>query len=227
MKRKAIWWRSVKRGAEIAPLKLVKKKECLVPTCWGWLFIVFAAFTIGAGYMRYIHSFLSLSRPVPAQILAVEEWLPPRALESAASEFEHHGYSLLVVLGDEKRWVVPILEKAGVDKTQIVTIPLERVRKDRTFASAVALGNWLLSSGMSGKPVNIFTLGVHARRSWVLFRKALGSGSAVGIISCENPYYDPGRWWRSSEGFKAVLDETLAYLYTELFFLPARGPEMI
>ena len=27
----------------------------------------------------------------------------------------------------------------------------------------------------------------------------------------------------SSEGFKTVIDETIAYLYTELYFLPAKA----
>ncbi len=84
--------------------------------------------------MRNIHSFLSLSEPVDAQILAVEEWIPVPALESAASEFKHHGYIRLVVLGDEKRWVVPILKEAGVDERRIVKVPSQPVLKDRTFA---------------------------------------------------------------------------------------------
>ena len=90
---------------------------------------------------------------------------------------------------------------------------------------AVALRKWLLASGMSGnavKAVNVYTLGVHARRSLLLFREALGSDFTVGIISCEDPDYDPRRWWESSEGFKTVIDETIAYAYTQLFFLPAR-----
>ena len=153
----------------------------------------------------------------------MEEWIPPHALESAAYEFKAKGYCLLVVLGDEGKLVVSTLERAGVDGRQIVKIPVEPVLKDRTFAYAVALRNWLLSSGMSGKAVNLFTLGVHARRSWMLFRKELGSDFTFGIISCEEQDYDPERWWESSEGFKIVLDETLAYIYTRLVFIPLRA----
>ena len=201
-------------------LKLVKKRECWVPTCWGWILIfLLLCFSIGF-YTKSIHSFLSVSRPVQAQILAVDEWIPPQALESAASEFKERGYAHLVVLGDERRWVAPILASAGVNEKRIVAIHFETVRKDRTFASAVALRDWLLSSGMSGKAVNLFTLGVHARRSWLLFREALGPGSRVGVIACANPEYDPNKWWESSAGFKTVIDETIAYIYTELFFFP-------
>ena len=82
-------------------LRLVKRKELWVPTRWGWMLIAFTAFAIAAGYVRNIHSFLSVSEPAQAQILAVEEWIPPHALERAASEFKNHEYSYLVVIGDE------------------------------------------------------------------------------------------------------------------------------
>ena len=118
-------------------------------------------------------------------------------------------------------WVLSVLRKAGVDEGRIVKVSVDSVRKDRTFASAVALRKWLLASGVPGKAVNVYTLGVHARRSLQLFREALGPGFTVGIISCEDPYYDPNRWWQSSEGFKTVICETLSYIYTQLFFSPA------
>src|SRR5208283_2894306 len=204
-------------------MNLVKKTELWVPTWRGWVLIVFAIFGMVAGYVRNIDSFLSVSEPVQAQILAVEEWIPPYAIESAASEFKDHGYTLLVVLGNERRWVVPLLKEAGVDERQIVKVPVQPVLKDRTFSFAVALRNWVTASGMSGKAVNVYTLGVHARRSWLLFRKALGPDFTVGIISCADPYYDPKRWWESSEGFKTVIDETIAYIYTEVVFLPVRA----
>ena len=176
--------------------KLIKKKECCVPTFPALLLVCLMVCFAIVFYGKNIHSFLSLTQPVHAQILAVEEWIPPHAIESAASEFKDHGYTLLVVLGDERRWVVPILKEAGVDERRIVKIPSQPVRKDRTFASAVALRNWLLASGMPGKAINVYTLGVHARRSWLLFREALGPDFRVGIISCENPDYDPKKWWR-------------------------------
>jgi hypothetical protein len=204
-------------------LRLVKRKELWVPTYWGWVLIVLTIFGMVAGYMRNIEAFLSVSEPVQAQILAMEEWIPPYAIESAASEFKDHGYTLLVVLGNDRRWVVPILKEAGVDERLIVKIPVPPVRKDRTFAFGVALKNWLLASGMPGKAVNVYTVGVHARRSWLLCREALGPGFTVGVISCADPYYDPNRWWKSSEGFKTVIDETIAYIYTQLVFLPVKA----
>ena len=185
--------------------------------------ILFTAVVMVAGYVRNVQSFLSVSEPVQAQILAVEEWIPPYAIESAASEFKAHGYVQLVVLGNDRRWVVPILKESGIDERQIVKVPVQPAIRDRTFAFAVALRNWVQASGITDKTVNVFTLGVHARRSWVLFRKALGPEFKVGIIACEDPYYDPNSWWESSEGFKTIIMETISYAYTQLIFLPANA----
>lgn len=206
-------------------LRLAKRKELWVPTLLGWVLIVLTVFALITIYVRNIHSFLSVSKPVRTQILAVEEWISPRAIEGAGSEYINHDYIILVVIGDEKRWVIPILEKSGVNKKRIVQIPVPTPQKDRTFASAVALDNWLKSSGMYGKAVNIYSSGTHGRRSWMLFREALGTDYPLGVISFQSPGYDPKRWWKSSEGFRSVIYETIAYAYTEFFFLPVKALE--
>jgi hypothetical protein len=71
--------------------------------------------------------------------------------------------------------------------------------------------------------LNLYTVGAHARRSWSLYRKALGPRFEVGVISCENEEYDPERWWESSAGLKTVIDETIAWLYSQFFFLTPQG----
>jgi len=204
-------------------MRLAKRKEIWVPTCWGWTLIVLALFALAVGYVNYVHSFLAVSKPVQAQVLAVDGWSSVHGLETAASEFKAHGYARLVVFDPQGRWIISTLERAGVDENRIVRITPKRVSRDRTFTYAIALDNWLQSSGLPGKDVNIMSEGVHARRSWLLFRKALGPAAAVGVISYPNQDYDPDRWWESSAGFKTVIDETIAYIYTELFFLPARA----
>jgi hypothetical protein len=42
----------------------------------------------------------------------------------------------------------------------------------------------------------------------------------VGIIAIPTPDYEARRWWRYSEGVRAVLGESIAYLYAKLFFHP-------
>ena len=113
-----------------------------------------------------------------------------------------------------------ILEQLGLDKNMMVVIPAPPVIKDRTYASAVAMKNWLTASPRPIKAVNLVTLGAHARRSRLLFEQALGPGITVGIIALEDPRYDHRHWWRSSLGVRTTLGEIIAYGYARFFFRP-------
>ena len=68
--------------------------------------------------------------------------------------------------------------------------------------------------------VDVFTLGAHARRSRLLFEKALGDEVAMGVIAAPDQTYDQDHWWRSSNGVRTVLSELIAYLYAVIFFHP-------
>jgi hypothetical protein len=71
--------------------------------------------------------------------------------------------------------------------------------------------------------INVVTTTAHARRTRLLFEKALGAGVTVGIIAAPNPDYDPKHWWRSSDGFREVIGEGIAYVYARLFFYPSKN----
>jgi uncharacterized SAM-binding protein YcdF (DUF218 family) len=100
----------------------------------------------------------------------------------------------------------------------IIAIPAPPVIRDRTYASAVALKDWLKKAPFPIKGINLVSLGTHARRSRLLFEKALGSGITVGIIAIPDVRYDPQAWWKSSLGVRLTLDELIAYLYARFFF---------
>jgi hypothetical protein len=170
-------------------------------------------------YTRNIHRFLSISKPVNAKVLVIEDGAPLHLIEMAAFEFKEHDYSVLMILGKTNRWIIPYLINEGIDEDKTVRISVDTVERDRTFASAIALKNWFLTSQNYDKSINVLTLGVHARRSWMLFRSALGPEFSVGVIAYDDPAYDRHRWWSSSEGFKKVIDETIAYVYTRIFVL--------
>ena len=61
---------------------------------------------------------------------------------------------------------------------------------------------------------------VHARRTRLLFQKALGSDIKVGIISIPPDDFPARQWYRYSAGIKDVIAESAAYLYARLFFHP-------
>ena len=67
-------------------------------------------------------------------------------------------------------------------------------------------------------------MGPHARRSRLLFEKAFGRDTRVGIIALEDRDYDPAHWWKSSQGVRTVTDELIAYGYARLLFHPAAQP---
>jgi len=95
--------------------------------------------------------------------------------------------------------------------------------RDRTYSSAIALRNWLREHDMQVRSLNIATEGAHARRTRMLFEKALGANVAVGVISVPSPDFDARHWWLYSEGVEEVVTEGVAYLYAKFFFLPSQS----
>jgi len=188
-----------------------------------------------AGYFAVtnVHSFLAVNDPVDGGILVIEGWTPDYAFAEAISEFKLHHYDKLYVTGGEiehggalsgyrtyAELGVTILSGMGMDATSFQAAPAPAVGRDRTYASAIALKQLLLRNGKSPNEINLLTLGVHARRSCLLFEKAFGPGTKVGIVAIKDQSYDPARWWKYSRGFRSVTDELVAYCYARLFFHP-------
>ena len=112
------------------------------------------------------------------------------------------------------------LKKRGVPSRMVQMVPSRVMNRDRTYASAVALREWFREHDMTMSSLNVLTEDTHARRTHLLFEKALGKNVAVGIIAVPNPDYNARRWWKYSEGVKDVVSEGIAYLYARLFFIP-------
>lgn len=204
-----------------------------LPTWRGWVlvFLVVAAALITGMYR--IHAFLAVNQPVSSDVMVVEGWLPDFALKKAVQIFKSQNYHLMVVTGgpieagnvlvnykNYAQLAATILEQLGLEKSMMVVIPAPHVIQDRTYASAVAMKNWLTASQLSLKTINLVTLGAHARRSRRLFEQALGPGITVGIMALEDPRYDHRRWWKSSLGVRMTLGEIIAYGYARFFFKP-------
>ena len=214
-------------------LGLTKRKECCVPTFRGWLLLVLAGALAGLLTFKGISPFLSPTRPVESRVLAVEGWLPDYAMEQALGEFRKNHYELLVVTGpplehgyhlfEYKTYAelgAATLKRLGLEEKMLVAVPSAHTQKDRTFTSGLALKQWLQQNRPSITAVNVVTLGVHSRRTWLLFEKALSPDYSVGIIAATDRDYDSARWWRSSYGFRAVVGEVIAYAYARLLFSP-------
>jgi uncharacterized SAM-binding protein YcdF (DUF218 family) len=207
------------------------RRECLVPTWRGWvLFTLFGIALMATGVLR-VHGLLAVTEPVPSRVLVVEGWVPDYVLEEARAEFERHRYGRLYVTGgplergghlsEYKTYAAlgaATLIRIGMSKDVIEAVPAPSVGRDRTFTSAVTLKNWLRQHNSDRTSINIVSLGTHARRSRLLFQKAFGEDSRVGIIAIDDRDYDPRHWWQSSHGVRTVADELVAYIYALVIF---------
>jgi hypothetical protein len=197
------------------------------------LVLLFAVAALVVFSIRGAYSFLAVNDPVDKGALVVEGWLPDYALQQALTEFGRGHHSQIFVTGGPLANGAPLSEyrtfaelgaatlmRLGLNTNVVQAVPAPRVRLDRTYASAVALKNWLGSHRITETNFDVISLGPHSRRSRLLFEKALGKNYKVGVIAVGNQEYDTNRWWESSSGVRTMVDETVAYVYTRLFFHP-------
>lgn len=215
-------------------MKLFAPRNCWVPTRRGWLLIavlVLAGVVLLAGRLN---AFLSPTRPIPADVLVLEYWLPDSAMKDLLAEFRRGGYQRLVISGGPlpEQWqsqsryksggelTGATLASMGLETNLMVVMPSPNAPRDRTYSMALGVKAWLDSSQTAVRAVNLYSLGPHARRSRLLYEKALGDRIKVGVIARPADDYDPNRWWSSGKGFHEVVGEALAYLYARILFHP-------
>ncbi|HEX2540947.1 MAG TPA: hypothetical protein VHM00_07675 [Caldimonas sp.] len=211
---------------------LVRRRQVWLPTWQGWLLIaaaLAAALVIGA---QRIVGFLAVSEPAPgARILVVEGWLEQADLRQAIAAYKRGGYErVLTTGGPVESWSDPpglvssavraagfIASKAPPGLT-VTPVPAPAADRDRTFLSAVALRDWARREGVTLGAIDLFTAGVHARRSRMMFAEALGPSATVGVLAAPVRDWDPARWWASSNGAKTVVGESLGLAWTVCCF---------
>jgi len=181
-----------------------------------------------------IHDYLAVNLPVEGNILVVESWIwHSSAIREAAEEFTRGHYSYVVTLGSidtlangmgfqsSAQLAARRLNELGVDETRIVALDVPSVKLHHTYTSAIVLREWLIESHIKPTGINVFTMGAHARKSLVLFGRALGPGITVGVIAGTDDSYNARRWWLSPRGFYIVARKTIGYLYAILWPFPA------
>jgi hypothetical protein len=216
---------------------LFRRRECLVPTWRGWLAILLVAALVGTAFTRGIYSWLAVQDPVPGGVLVVEGWAPDHALKAALAEFRARPYEGLyttgipleqgAVLSQYKTYAnlsASVIVGMGADPQEVHAVPTSEIKKDRTYATAIALRDWLAAHHVSAEKVNVFTIGAHARRTRLLYEMAFGPGSRIGIVAVPHNDFNPGYWWRSSSGFRTITSEVIAYGYARFLFHPEPVP---
>lgn len=196
----------------------------------GKLVALLAVAALAFAGARGLYAFLAVTARVPADVLVVDGWLPTYDLEKAAEEYSRGHYrTVLAVRGvyefdssDLDRpvddYVADILMRHGVPRERLSSVLFPGLQKDRTYTSALAVGEWFRQHNLPLAALDLTTMGAHARRSRLLYRKALGSGVRIGVVALESPIFDGRHWWRSSEGIREVLFEGVAYVCVRLFF---------
>jgi uncharacterized SAM-binding protein YcdF (DUF218 family) len=197
--------------------------------------VLFAAFL----FLWRVYPFLAVTDRVDTNLLVVEGWIHKYAIRAAVAEFRSNSYQRVFTTGGPVEGTggyindyqtsasvgADLLTKYGLANESVQMVPSRVMDRDRTYGSAVALRNWFRENNMPVRSINVVTEDVHARRTSLLFRKALGDDVAVGVIAVPNPDYDSRHWWRYSQGVKDVFAETVSYLYARLLFYPSSRDE--
>jgi uncharacterized SAM-binding protein YcdF (DUF218 family) len=213
---------------------LVTRRERWGLSWCGWLLITFVVLAAVLGILKNLYPFLAVTERINANSLVVEGWIHEYAIHAAANEYKWGNYEHLFTTGGPvvgKGGYIndyntaasvgaDLLKHAGVAPAAGQIVPSRVSGRDRTYSSAVALRDWLLEHNLPVQGVNIVTEDVHARRTRLLFQKALGPDVQIGIIAVRNIDYDETRWWHYSESAQQVIGEAVAYLYAKLFFHP-------
>ena len=202
---------------------LLVRRECWTLSLPGKLLVVSLAGISAFSGIFEAYPFLAVNHPIPANVLVVEGWIRTYTLSQVADEFKRGHYQRLLFVRsldiDEYEYETgrATLLKYGVPADSLDTLYYPVVRKDRTYHTALAVKNWLAKHELSLASVNVVTVGPHARRSRLTFEKTFGT--PVGIIALDDEAYDSRHWWRTSEGVREVIGETIAYTYAKFFFV--------
>jgi hypothetical protein len=209
-------------------ITLFKKRLIPFPTLTGWVCFLLIAGSPLAWWCVQGESFFSLTERYPAETLVVEGWIGIEGMRAAKAEFEHGGYQYIVTSGafsgnrwDSRHWnyateAGELLVRLGVPADRVIEAAAPDSENHRTFESALIVAQVMQKRGLHPASVNVFSFGAHARRSRLVFAKALSSATNVGIIAWIPPGYHDGSWWKSSERSLDLIKETIGYLFEVL-----------
>ena len=217
----------------MSKLRLTTTRMCRVLTPMGWLALLVTFSLVMVSIIFFSHQFLAPTKSVKGDVLVVEGWLPDYALLEVKERFEKEEYRLLVTTGgrigtgyhlsEYKTWAsltAARLKKLGIPPEKIMSTSESVInKKDRTYYSVLALNEKIKKDNLLIKSMDVVSLGVHARRTWFLYKKVFAPVS-IGIIAIQPQSYDPLKWWLYSAGVRGVMSEMIAYLYVRLIFSP-------
>ena len=216
-----------------------RRRQIWLPTWQGALLLVVVVAAASLIAFRHLASYLATNDPVAAhdgrgaKTLIVEGWLEEDGLDAAIAVIATGRYQRVIASGgpidgwrEGRSWptyaerAADYLRRHGVTSIPVVAVAAPEALQDRTFRSAVVVRDWLRRQDDKLDAVDLFSGSVHARRSRLVFRMAFGPEVEVGIFAAAPRRYALERWWTTSEGVKAVLDEAISLAWTACCFAP-------
>lgn len=219
---------------------LFRRRQVWLPTWWGWLVLLASGGAALVALAFAAYGLLAPDDPVRAadgrgaRTLVVEGWIDAAELAQAVEVLRRGHYERVLTTGgpiepwsDVGGWknfavrAASYLRTHGVTDVPVIALPAPASKQDRTYLSAVMVRDWAAQSQVTLRAIDLLSAGVHARRSRMLFRMALGDAVEVGVIATRPDGYDAEHWWTSSNGAKSTMGETLSLAWTACCFWPA------
>lgn len=116
-------------------------------------------------------------------------------VEEAQATFAHQAYYLL--------------RELGVPEDRMTVVPTMTVTESRTLSTARDFAIHARATGI--RSFDVATLGVHARRTRTMYRKAFGTNEGIGIIALPDRWCPRWKWWTSQYGWYQVMKELVAW----------------
>ena len=217
----------------------LRRRQIWLPTLWGCALLVIVVALAAVVLARMANGWLAPNLLAPgvnghgARTLVIEGWMETTDLDQAVLAFRRGHYERVVTTGgpldswpEVRAWnnfaelAASYLQRNGLGNVALVAVPAPASAQDRTYLSAVMVRNWARQSGTVLGSVDVFSSGVHARRSRMLYRMALGPDVEVGVLAARPQMFDADRWWTTSVGVKSVIGETLSLGWTVCCFWP-------
>jgi hypothetical protein len=195
--------------------------------------VLLFAFVVGlVCFVLSVHPFLALNRPVKADTMIVEGWVPDYAIANAVHEFKSGQYVRIFVSGFDVETansdstdasgtsrVVQNLIGMGIPTAAVESCPAPPSAFNRTSHMARAVRDRMRVLNVNPLGTNVVTLGPHGRQSLLAYRRMLGSTTPVGVITIPKNDYNPSYWWASSSGIKKTTKDFAGWVKEVIFGL--------
>jgi hypothetical protein len=210
---------------------LVNRRERWSLSLRGFLVLLLLLCASTGLFLWAAYPFFGVTKTVPANILIAEGWAPPWAMVELAEEYKRRPYDRVLIVRSvldpddhydlgwsNSEYAIRALVKNGVPEERVAKVVTVSVFKDRTYHSALGAKEWLATNNIAISGINVATVGPHARRSRLLYKRAFGPDVPLGIISLSPRSYNRHRWWTYSEGVREMIGEIIAFVYARFLF---------